>query len=231
MTTSMCGDATLGLIEAALDDGARQMAVLMRHSARTFHRDIHDLENQLTDEGRDLCQRLGSKLPQGLELRGYASPAQRCLETAQIVLDTYRDQGGTVSRVRPIEAFGPFYALDQQRMWKGLSAAEGMHAYVQQWLDGELPVGIMLPTPLAASALLQQLAARLNDKTADGRLTFCVSHDLSLLMLRSEVLKQGPELQPVEFLDALVLYRKGDSLLLASHLGPPQPVSDELRLR
>ena len=75
------GDETVRLIESAFDAGARHVGLLMRHSAREFVPGRHDLENPLTDEGRALAERMGASLPKDLLVRGYASPAERCLRT------------------------------------------------------------------------------------------------------------------------------------------------------
>jgi len=157
------GDATAALIEQTYAQGVQNVAVLMRHSARTFLPDIHDLDNQLTEEGRDLASRLGGMLPDGLTLRGYASPAQRCVDTAELVLSRYANGGGVVTRTRTVEALGIFYALDQQRMWKGFAAAGGMIPYVQQWFAGEVPSEAVMPPGLAANIVCHVVAGRLDN--------------------------------------------------------------------
>ena len=84
------GDSALELIGEALADGVDHAALLLRHSARTFKDGLHDLDNQLTDEGRALCHLFGRRLPRNLTLRAYASPAHRCLETAQLILEAHK---------------------------------------------------------------------------------------------------------------------------------------------
>ena len=114
----MYGDATLAQVEAMANEGCTHMVLLMRHSAREFNPDVHDLENPLTDEGRELSQRLGRQLPKAYTLRGYASPAGRCVETAQLCLDGHAAEGGSSTRVRPVEGLGVFYVLDQMKMYR-----------------------------------------------------------------------------------------------------------------
>lgn len=226
------GDATAALIEDTYAQGVEQVAVLMRHSARTFHPDINDLDNQLTDEGRALASRLGGMLPKGLKLRGYASPAQRCLDTAELMLGSYADAGGQVTRTRPIEAFGVFYALDQQRMWKGFASAGGMIPYVQQWFAGEVPSEAVMPPQLAANLVCHVLAGRLDNPIGDRTLDVCVTHDLTVHLVREALLGQVADMAPVEFLDALIMYRRDGELMLASHHGPavviPNKIAGEL---
>lgn len=224
------GDATAALLEETYARGVQQVAVLLRHSARTFHPDINDLDNQLTDEGRELASRLGTLLPKDLTLRGYASPAQRCLDTTELMLASYAQAGGTVTRTRRVEAFGVFYALDQQRMWKGFASAGGMIPYVQQWFAGEVPSEAVMPPQLAASLVCHVLAGRLDNPIAERTLDVCCTHDLTVHLVREAVLGQVADLAPVEFLDALVMYRQGGDLMLASHHGPAANISDQIKL-
>lgn len=224
------GAATAQLIATTFESGAEQVATLMRHSARTFHPDIHDLENRLTDEGRALAADLGRNLPTGLHVRGYASPPHRCVETSELVLAAYAEQGGSVGRTRPVEGLGPFYVLDQQKMWKGMSAQGGLVPYLQSWFDGQLPDDSVMPPLLAARMVLRVLANKLGEQGGgvSKRLDLCVSHDLTVHLVRDRLLNQSVHMAPVEFLDALVLFRKEGQLWLASHYDQPQPVDEHL---
>jgi broad specificity phosphatase PhoE len=91
------GDRVVELIEDLLSQNVRHMSVLMRHSAREFAPDSHELENPLTPEGRDLALRLGKKLSKRLTVRGYASPVHRCMETAELVLAGHRREGSRLN--------------------------------------------------------------------------------------------------------------------------------------
>ncbi len=64
------GRGTVELLESALDSGADRVCLLMRHSAREFAPDVHDLVNPLTDEGREFSQRLGRWLPKSGHVGG-----------------------------------------------------------------------------------------------------------------------------------------------------------------
>ena len=54
------GDATARMTRAVFSEGVDRAVLLMRHSAREYRRDIHDLENPLTEEGRELAARFGT---------------------------------------------------------------------------------------------------------------------------------------------------------------------------
>ena len=222
------GDAALAMIGDVLADGVDHAAVLLRHSARTFEPGLHDLDNLLTDEGRALCRRFGCRLPMELTLRAYASPAQRCVETAQLVLDAHQAEGGSITRHRPMEALGVFYALDQMKMWKGMEAAGGMANYLQGWLAGAVPADAMMPAHWAARLVLGGMAEKLAAPVARPQLDLHVSHDVTLHLLRSALLGEPADGPPVEFLDGLLVWRAEGALWLKSQHGPPQRVSAEL---
>ena len=80
------GDASARMTRAVFAEGVERAVLLMRHSAREYRRDIHDLENPLTDAGRALAARFGAALPD-VNLRGYSSPVTRCRDTALLAID------------------------------------------------------------------------------------------------------------------------------------------------
>ncbi len=213
------GRATARLIEAVYAEGADRAVVLMRHSARTFDRSIHDLENPLTDHGRGLSRQFGALLPKDVHLRGYASPPARCMETAEITLHAHAEHGGSGGRVRPVEALGMFYALDQQKFWKGMMAADGMPAYIAAWFDDAVPPDAMMPVELAVQMILRVLAAKLRAPGAARQLDVCVSHDFTVYTVRHALGLEGLGGPAVEFLDGLVLFERGGGLVMRSQHG------------
>ncbi|HEX7034525.1 MAG TPA: histidine phosphatase family protein [Pseudomonadales bacterium] len=218
------GDATLDLIERVWSRDVRHSVVLMRHAAREFDPELHDLQNPLTAEGRARAREVGGRLPRGATLRGYASPPERCMETAALILEGYRDAGGRVTRHRPLEALGVFYALDQMKMWKAMHAMGGLVPFVTAWIRGEAPADAMIPADQAARLILNVLAEKLERPVDERQLDLCVSHDMTLYLLREVLLDEpaaGPE---VAFLDALVLFREDGALWMSSHHGEPRRV-------
>ena len=55
------------------------------------------------------------------------------------------DDGGRVTRHRPIEALGVFYVLDQMRMYRAMTAATGQVPFLAQWFAGAVPADVMMP--------------------------------------------------------------------------------------
>ena len=221
MSDQQYGEATIDLFERVRARGVRHAVAVMRHSAREFAPGVHDLENPLTEEGRQLARGLGGRLPKEITVRAYASPPERCMETAALVLDSHRAGGGAVTRHRPLEALGVFYALDQMKMWKGIQAAGGLVPFLDGWMQGQVARDAMIPADLAAKLLLQVLAEKLRARVAEDQLDLCVSHDMTLYLLRDRLLGEpcsGPE---VLFLDALVLFEEDGELWMTSHHGGP----------
>lgn len=219
------GEHTLALVQQALARGADHLVLLMRHSAREFAPDIHDLENPLTDEGRELARDLGGKLPRELLLRGYASPAARCVETADLILEGHRSADGRVTRTRPIEGLGVFYVLDQMKMFRIMQAAEGQLPFLEHWFDGGVPADVMMPANVAARLVAQVAAEKLNQPLEKPQLDILVTHDMTLYTVRDRLLRQTTQqFGSIDFLDGLVLFRKDSELLLQSHHGEPASI-------
>ena len=218
------GDPARVMLEARLAEGMERGVLLLRHSAREYRRDIHDLENPLTEAGRSLALTLGRRLPQSA-LRGYASPAHRCIETASLLIEganTQHQRQLGEPTARPVEALGVFFALDQIRMWKGLRQAEGLSGYVDQWVYGGVDSAIMMAPTLAARFILDVLLAKLDSpgpQQQSPSIDICVTHDMTILMMRHVLGLEPVERGPVNYLDGLLLYREGERVMLASSLG------------
>lgn len=216
------GDTTLGLIEDVLGEGASHIVVLMRHSAREFAPGKHDLLNPLTDEGRQLATDLGARLPKSLTLRGYASPADRCVETAELILKGHATGGGAVTRSRAAEALGVFYILDQMRMFKAMQTAGGQVPMLESWFRGEVAPDIMIPADMAARLVAGFAAGKLADRIAEPQLDVLVSHDMTLYTIKDRLLRQSAaEFGDVNFLDGVVIYQREGELYIHSHHSSP----------
>lgn len=224
------GDTTLGLLDEVFSEGHEHAVLLMRHSAREFEPGRHDLENPLTDEGRSLARRLGERLDKRLVLRGYASPAQRCVETAELILAGHRQAGGQSTRHRPVEALGVFYVLDQMKMYKAMMAADGQLEFLERWFRGELAADVVIPAELAARLATRVAAEKLRQPVSGPpQLDVCVSHDMTLYLVRDRLLgERSADVGEVRFLDGLVLYEEDGATMLRSHHGTRAVVDLEL---
>ncbi len=212
------GDTTLSLVEELTDLGANHVVLLMRHSAREFVEGRHDLDNPLTPEGRQLAAHFGKRLPKHFLLRAYASPVERCMETAKIILDAHDEHGGPSTRLRPVEALGIFYVLDQQKMFKSMQAHGDR--FLEHWYAGKIDADIMMPANVAAETLAAVALAKFRQRVAEYQLDILVSHDWTLYTLRDQLLSQNFNLYgEVNFLDGIAFYQLGEQSYIRSHHG------------
>jgi broad specificity phosphatase PhoE len=219
------GEATLALIEDVYRQGVEHVAALVRHSAREFEPGRHDLLNPLTDEGRMFARDFGKSLPKHLLVRGYASPAERCVETVQLILQGHGESGGRVTRHRPIEALGVFYVLDQMKMYRAMTSAAGQVPFLASWFAGDVATDVMMPADLAAKLVGRVVASKLEAPLERPQLDVCVSHDMSLYLVRDRLLGLGVESAgAVDFLDGVVFYERDGNLWMRGLRGPEQAV-------
>lgn len=228
MNQAVYGERTTRLINELFAAGVTRMSVLMRHSAREYAPGRHDLENPLTAEGRAFAHAFGARLPAELVLRAYASPVARCEDSAELIHAAHLEQGGRGrGGARPVEGLGVFYVLDQMKMFKAMSTStEGMGSFIRAWLDGRMPADIVLPPRLAASSLLNLLFTRLQTQTASPALDLCVSHDLTLYLMRELCLGLTREATgDVLYLDGMVVFERDGDYLAATHDQAPRSVA------
>ena len=226
------GDASARMTRAIFGEGVERGVLLMRHSAREYRRDVHDLENPLTAEGRSLAARFGASLPD-VNLRGYSSPVMRCRETGALVIEASAaaQRGGVISKVRDIEAFGVFYALDQIRMWKGLRKSDGLADYVGQWFAGKVPQSAMMRPQRAVGMVLEVMLDKLTAPAIQAgtpQLDLCVTHDMTIFTMREGVGLEPVTGPDVRFMDGLLMYEQDDKVFFASQHGGIVEVDDAL---
>lgn len=219
------GEQSVELVRRIVETGVAQVALITRHSVREFNRDVHDLVNPLTDEGRQHSRLFGNALPKQLSIRGYASPPERCMETARLAIEAHGVAGGRAGATRPVESLGVFYALDQIKMWKALQASNGLGGFITRWAAGDVPGDAMIPADDAARLIVRSSLARLRSGAGADHLDLCVTHDMTILLLRDRLLGEAAADHPVDFLDALALWEDGDRVFLQSNIGERVDIS------
>jgi broad specificity phosphatase PhoE len=216
------GTTTLELVQNVLARGATHIALLMRHSAREYAPGKHDLLNPLTDEGREFSRSLGEKLPKSLLVRGYTSPAERCVETAALIMAGHAGKGGAISRNRIIEALGVFYVLDQMKMYKAMQAEGGLVPLLNAWFGGTLADDILMPPDIAARLVGRLSALKLEPDSGQAKLDLLVSHDFTLYTIKDRLLAQSPLTYPdVHYLDGVAFFNLNGKTYVQSHHGDP----------
>ena len=226
------GDATARMTRAVFSEGVDRAVLLMRHSAREYRPDIHDLENPLTEEGRELAARFGALLPD-VNLRGYSSPVKRCTDTGTLAIgaSSAAQRGGVVSRVRDVEAFGVFYALDQIRMWKGLRDAGGLANYVGSWFAGDVSQAAMMNPHRAVAMVLEVMLDKLRapaTRSGQKQLDLCVTHDMTIFTMRHGAGLEPVDAEDVRFMDGLIMLERDGKVYFASQHGGVVEVDDGL---
>ncbi len=214
------GKDSLALLDKILGEGVDHVALLMRHSARHFRESKlpNDPENSLTEEGKTLARNMGKALPKGLTVRAYASPIIRCQQTAELLLDGYQSVGGNITRSRTIEALGAFYILDGTKWFMAVQEAGDQLEFCRHWFSGDTGLDIMMPSNLAAHQVARVVTEKLKYPVAKPQVDLLVSHDLTLYLLKDQLLHQPADVfGQVKFLDALAFYVRDGELMIRSH--------------
>ena len=212
------GENTLKLVNDLFNQGTEHIILLMRHSAREYEPGRHDLLNPLTEEGRMLAKDLGRKLPKSVIIRGYTSPAERCVDTAEQIMAGHKENGGQVMRNRVVEALGVFYVLDQMKMFMAMQAAGGLVGFQRQWFSGEVSPDILMPADLSANLIAGLAKEKLKEKLSEPRVDLMVSHDFTLYLLKHQLLGQDSERYPdVIYLDGIAIFERDGRTYIQSH--------------
>ena len=206
------GAAILRTLRELRDTGVHRTTALIRHSAREFNPEGRDEENLLTDEGRCLAEKFGEALPRDVFLRAYASPVERCMETAALSLDGHRSMGGSASRHRELEGLGPFFILDQRKIFRIIECArDDGRDFMREWFDAELDPDTVIAPRQCAEIMVRLVLEKLRRQaTREGpTLDLCVTHDMNVHLIKDQVLGlKHEEHGPVEFLDGVVVFER-----------------------
>jgi len=215
------GETTLQLVNDLVDEGVEHMVLLMRHSAREYEPGRHDLLNPLTDEGRQLALQLGRGLPKALTVRGYTSPAERCVDTADQIMAGHQEGNGPIMRNRVVEALGVFYVLDQMKMFMAMQAAGGLVDFQRGWFAGEVASDILMPAQASAEVIARLATEKLKEKPGKPRLDLMVSHDFTIYLLKHQLLGQDADRYPdVIYLDGIAVFERDGKTFMQSHHEP-----------
>ena len=215
------GETTLQLINELVKEGADHIVLLMRHSAREYEPGRHDLLNPLTDEGRELARHLGEAIPKSLNLRGYSSPAERCVETATLIMKAHQEVGGVATRNRVVEGLGVFYVLDQMKMFMAMQEAGSMVNFQKNWFSENVTADILMPARASAEIIARLALEKLKEKPESPQLDLLVSHDFTIYLLKDQLLRQDSSRYPdVIYLDGLAFFEREGKTFIQSHHEP-----------
>lgn len=221
------GAAILRTLRELREAGVERASALVRHSAREFEPGRGDLENPLTDEGRVLARKFGEALPRDVFLRAYASPVERCMETAALTLEGHRSRGGSAGRHRELEGLGVFYILDQRKMFRTMtSAQQGGRDFLRAWFDAALDPDTVMAPRQCAEVIVRLVLEKLRQGAREGpSLDLCVTHDMNLHLIKDQVLGlRHEEHGPVAFLDGVVVFERDGTGWMQAPRTPAAPL-------
>lgn len=206
------GEKIIQHLERLGENGIERALAVIRHSAREYAPGRHDLDNPLTDEGRQMARRFGEGLPARLTVRAYSSPVARCVDTAERILEGHRAKGGVVERQRVLEGLGLFFILDQRKMFRLMRDVHGGgQEFIRAWCERRVEEDVVIPARAAARIMLSMLASKL--PPGSPSLAVAVSHDFNLFLLREQIFGMRHEDHGhVDYLDGIVLFEDAGRL-------------------
>ncbi len=182
--------------------------MVIRHSER-FGGDIADHGDGLTPHGMVMARELGSRL-NGLGLRLYASPIQRCVDTARLIAEG-AGCGAEVVRSGLLGIPGT-YVIDEPEVDRHL-AAMGLKGFAVSWLKGGISPKVMRPCPEGSEMLIRWICGNLYSRS-EG-IDIYVGHDLFLTPVLVHYVGYDLEASGfLGFLDGFCLAQEGDGARL-----------------
>jgi hypothetical protein len=213
------GDRLIGVVKSMECD---RIGIILRHSVRDHGRSGEvanpNMDAKLTPHGHSESKRFGRSLPRGLNLVVGYSPVPRCVETATGIMDGYSHvNSGNISDIGMDDSLAVthFFAKDTNAMESYRGKAGGM-PFLREWLDGNLPVGMMK----SPSEVKQFVVSSVSKDLKAGQpplLRLWVGHDYGLILLIETIFgSRFKEIKWIPYLDGIVFCLSKDGLLTAT---------------
>ncbi|WP_019177921.1 histidine phosphatase family protein [Methanomassiliicoccus luminyensis] len=188
-------------------------ALIVRHAERHPIPDLRSaLEVGLTEKGKGDARDFGSLLRGFETVRVFHSPALRCRETSEGIMEGVRGNGTSVQGLTEIPGLCAPYIRDPRRIL-GEAGRLGS-VFLRQWFDGKYGEDLIMPSNEAADLVLSQILARLAEPGGDGRLDVHVSHDWEILLLREMLMGARYEEDGwIGYLEGIMFVPDGDGFL------------------
>lgn len=204
------------MLETLSSVGQGPAAVIVRHAERHHILSITDsLKVGLTERGREDARLLGRSLEGYRLVRVFHSPAVRCRETAELIIEGLAGNGTSVAGPTETWALCAPYLKDE----RVLKQADDLgQRFMRAWHDGRFDPEFIERTPRAADMVLGPMVERLRDPDGHGRLDVHVSHDWEIVLLREELLGlRHEEVGWAGYLEGVVLSLDGDEVVAISN--------------
>ncbi len=224
--TKKPGGETLSLIRHLNRQGIDRMSLILRHSKRDYHTDVHmEPFMCLTDEGRTLAFKLGEGLPENLSLKLFSSHIGRCIETAYLIDKGFVNKtGGYTEHNRVVRSVAPFYVRDMVKVVEIVKKTD-VFTFIRNWIDGKIPEDILMNAREAAEKMFRFLAGGLRESDVNT-LHVSVTHDWNVYLLKEFGLDLPHEtFGKIAYLEGVVLFEKDGAIHIANHQKDPVRLS------
>ena len=224
--TDRPGVKTAALIRDLNRQGIDRMSLILRHSKRDYHPDVHmEPFMCLTEEGRNLAFELGAALPENLSLSFFSSHIGRCIETAYLIDKGFVARtGGYTEHNQVTRTVAPFYVKDLVRVVDIVKTMD-VFTFIRNWIDGKLPEDVLMNARDAADKMLRFLAGGLRESDVNT-LHVSVTHDWNVYLIKEFALGLPHEsFGRIEYLEGVVLFEKDGKIHVANHQKDPVVLS------
>ena len=223
---TMYGKETASVIRDLNSQGIDKLSLVLRHSARDYHRDIQ-LEPFmcLTDQGRDMALHLGTLFPENLCLSFFSSHIGRCIETAYLIDKGFvKKTGGFTENNRVSRTMAPFYVRDVNHVVDLVMGGDVL-TFIRNWIDGRIPETVLMNARDAAEQILRFMAGCLRESERNT-LQVSVTHDWSIYLLKEFGLDLPHEnYGKIAYLEGVVLFEKDGGIFITNHQKEPIPLN------
>jgi len=211
------GQKTLQVLRDLHDQGVSNYAVLMRHADRPIDSAENDLLMQITEEGKEAAEKFGQGLPANSVIRFFASPVDRCVETAEYIEKGAQSIGIRTEAPRKMDRLYAFYIHDllaADSILYEMFARDEWAQFFRNWFEGKYPPEIIGDAREAAETLLNTLLQLLQQPGGN----ICVSHDTNLFLIKEYYLGLRPEdYEYIQFLEGVIVYEQAGDFYIVNH--------------
>ena len=156
--------------------------MFLRHSHRESIGNVTEMANLgLTEQGKEIAKIFGSKLPLNKTIHFYYSTIARCKETAECILEGFKQSGGKGKLIRPLK---PLYSVDGEPEYIIDQIFRNPDKeLINRWAAGHFPSEKIQPLSIFSQYTAKKVFNILN-KASPNDLSIFLTHDLQIMALR-----------------------------------------------
>lgn len=172
---------------------SRSIMLFLRHSHREVISDHSvQLSTVLTELGKAMSYEMGRRLPVRLPARVFYSFVPRCYETADEIAKGFREVGGKVVEMEPLEILVAPVIVDD-KVWSNLQPdGRNVTDFVNGFADGSFR-GMIEPFENYEGRLMADTVERLQN-TESPEIHIHVTHDLAVMAIKRIILSRPLEI-------------------------------------